>query len=355
MSNPELRCALIGMGAAGSGLAVEAAMRGIEIVSWHDADPAIAEAVALAGGLSYEGQRGAGSAPLPPSASSNAEAVADANVVFVSTTADRHAEVAASVAETVREDQVFILHCGYVGGSKVFRDALTARGARAPKVFELNNTLHLCGKINPSTLSIKGHKQWLDISGEEADAEDPVFRATMRAFPEFEFSANVLQNGLNNPNCIGHVPAYVGGAVLLDRDLGDLTTGILHFDEAKLGRVGLLCGLFEAERDRLIAGIGLQPLPVSEFGRRAYPAGTRIIGGVARFGPKLQRRFVHEDVPCALVPMESLGRHYGIATPITSALIDMAGALEGVDFRAVGRTVDVLGLEWIESHLRPAQ
>lgn len=352
MSKSTLRCALIGMGAAGSGIAIEAVLRGVEIVSWHDTNPAIGEAIAFARGLSYEGQLGTGMVPLPPQASSNAEAVAEANLVIVSTTADRQADVARSIAPAVSSDQVILLHCGYVGGSKVFCDALEAGGAQRPRVFDLNNTLHLCGKINPSTLSVRGQKRWLEIAGDRSEAESAVFRAMMAAFPEFEFGDNVLQNGLNNPNCIGHVPAYVGGAVLLDRDLGDMTSGILHFDEAKLGGVGRLCEAFEAERDRLIGGIGLQPLPVSEFGRRAYPAGTRAFGGIARFGPKLQKRFVTEDVPCALVPMESLGRHFGIPTPITSGLIDLAGVLEATDFRSVGRTVETFSPQWVENHCR---
>lgn len=352
MGKSTLRCALIGMGAAGSGLAVEAGLHGMDIASWYDTDPAIGDALAFAGGLSYEGQRGVGMVAMPPQAPSNAEAVAEADLIFVSTTADRHAEVANSIASAVKEGQIVVLNCGYVGGSKIFRDTLEARGARLPRIFELNNTLHLCGKINPATLSIRGHKRWLEIAGDRSDTDAPAFQSMMTLFPEFEFGENVLQNGLNNPNCIGHVPAYVGGAVLLDRDLGEMTSGILHFDEAKLGRVSRLCNAFEAERDRLIAGIGLRPLPVSEFGRRAYPAGSRIVGGIARFGPKLQRRFVHEDVPCSLVPMESLGHHYGIATPVTSALIDLAGTLESVDFRAIGRTVEVLSAEWIGRYCR---
>src|SRR5690606_37517957 len=136
-----------------------------------------------------------------------------------------------------------------------------------------------------------------EIAGDRTNTDCPRFAALMQLFPEFEFSENVLQNGLNNPNFIGHVPAYVCGAVLLDRDLGEMTTGILHFHEARLGRVNRLGAAVEKERDTLMESIGLKPQPSREFDRRAYPAGAQIAGGIARFGPKLQRRYVYEDVP----------------------------------------------------------
>ncbi|MDO9524446.1 MAG: NAD/NADP octopine/nopaline dehydrogenase family protein [Gemmobacter sp.] len=349
MASTDLRIAFLGMGAAGSGLAIETVLRGGVVTGWHDPNTEIADAVAFRGGLSYEGILGNGAIALPPAAGTSADAVRDADVVFVSSTADKHTEVATAIAPALRADQIVILHCGYVGGTKVFADALAATGGVQPRLFELNNTLHLAGKIDPATFSARGAKKWLEIAGNSEDADAPGFRSVMKMFPEFEFSDNVLRNGLNNPNFIGHVPAYIGNAVLHGRDLGDMTSGILHFHEARMGRVNTLCAAVEAERNSLIQGLGLTPLPTREFDRRAYPAGSRLIGGVARFGPKLQRRYVTEDLPCALVPIESIGRHFGIETPLISSLINLVNVFEGVDFRQSGRTVKSLSVDWVES------
>lgn len=346
-----LNYALIGFGGAGAGFAVAAAARGARICGWYDCDDAVRSSTDVAGGLSFEGLGGQGAVALPKSAVDGAAAVAGADIVVVSTTADRHAAVAREIAPGLASGQMVVLHCGYVGGSKVFADALASAGAPGGvAIFELNNTLHLAGKLNPSTVVIKGQKRWLELAGLPEAKENPHYAAFLEQFPEFTYSANVLESGLNNPNCIGHVPAYIGGAMTLDRDMGDLTTGILHFDEACMGRVNVIAAALEQERDQVMRAAGLTPMPTAEFSRRCYPAGTRLFGAIPRFGPKLQKRFLHEDVPCSLVPLEALGRQVGAATPLTAALIAIANTLEAVDFRAIGRNEQVLTANWMRSY-----
>lgn len=348
-----LNYAFIGLGGAGAGFAVAIQARGATISGWYDCDDAVRSSIDGSGGLSFEGLGGQGAVLLPNSAASGATAVAGADIIVVSTTADRHATVAREIAPGLTSGQMVVLHCGYVGGSKVFADALaSAGGPEGVAVFELNNTLHLAGKLNPSTVVIKGQKRWLEFAGLPEAKENPHYAAFLKQFPEFTYSPNILESGLNNPNCIGHVPAYIGGAMTLDRDMGDLTTGILHFDEARMGRVNVIAAALEQERDQIMLAAGLTPLPSALFSQRAYPAGSRLFGAIPRFGPKLQKRFLHEDVPCALVPLETLGRHVGSGTPLTTSLIAIANALEAVDFRAIGRNDQVLPADWMTAHIK---
>ncbi|MFQ8736300.1 MAG: hypothetical protein ACLSAH_09960 [Bilophila wadsworthia] len=43
--------------------------------------------------------------------------------------------------------------------------------------------------------------------------------------------------------------------------------------------------------------------------------------------------------------VSSMGRHYGIPTPVADAVISLAGAINGTDYRAEGRTLEFLGLD----------
>lgn len=347
-----LNYALIGLGGAGAAFAVGVAARAGRILGWYDSDGTVRSAIDAAGGLSFEGLCGQGAVSMPLSAQSGASAVQGADIIMVSTTADRHAEVAGEIAPGLSSGQMIVLHCGYVGGSKVFADALVSAGASKDiLVFELNNALHLAGKLNPSTVVIKGQKRWLELAGLPEGTEGRHYSAFLEQFPEFTYTPNVLESGLNNPNCIGHVPAYIAGAMTLDRDMGELTCGVLHFDEARMGRVNLIAGALEQERDAIMRAAGLRPLPTALFSQRAYPAGTRLFGAIPRFGPKLQKRFLYEDVPCSLVPLEVLARQVGVATPFTTALIALSNILEQVDFRATGRNEQVLPLDWMRSYV----
>lgn len=66
-------------------------------------------------------------------------------------------------------------------------------------------------------------------------------------------------------------------------------------------------------------------------------------------GPvKVDSRYISEDVPQGLVMLEALGEALHIATPICTALIELAAAALGRDLRAEGRTPEKLGKENIQ-------
>lgn len=68
----------------------------------------------------------------------------------------------------------------------------------------------------------------------------------------------------------------------------------------------------------------------------------------------LKTRYIYEDVPYSLVPMESIASLLGIKTPTISSIIDIAEAMSGENFREEGRTADRLGLDGLsiaEMHL----
>ena len=56
-------------------------------------------------------------------------------------------------------------------------------------------------------------------------------------------------------------------------------------------------------------------------------------------------RYISEDVPQGLVMLEALSQHLGMATPVCTALIEIATAALGRDLRAEGRTLERLGEE----------
>ncbi|MEW6048919.1 MAG: NAD/NADP octopine/nopaline dehydrogenase family protein, partial [Bacillota bacterium] len=60
----------------------------------------------------------------------------------------------------------------------------------------------------------------------------------------------------------------------------------------------------------------------------------------------LDHRYLTEDVPYGLVPVESLGRWAKVKTTVTSALIDLACVVLERDLRAAGRTLERLGLSF---------
>ena len=72
-------------------------------------------------------------------------------------------------------------------------------------------------------------------------------------------------------------------------------------------------------------------------------------------GPyKLDTRHLKEDIPYGLVTYSSLGRMLGVPTPVTDAIISISEVLLQTDFRAMGRTVQSLGIDprWSKETLK---
>ena len=51
----------------------------------------------------------------------------------------------------------------------------------------------------------------------------------------------------------------------------------------------------------------------------------------------IYHRYIEEDVPNGLVPLESAGKTHGVPTPATSLIIDLANMVMGKDYRKIGR------------------
>ena len=53
----------------------------------------------------------------------------------------------------------------------------------------------------------------------------------------------------------------------------------------------------------------------------------------------LKHRYIFEDIPCGLVPLEAVGKKIGINMEYTTLIIDLASKLMNVDFRKNGRNL----------------
>jgi opine dehydrogenase len=60
--------------------------------------------------------------------------------------------------------------------------------------------------------------------------------------------------------------------------------------------------------------------------------------------PTLNHRYIFEDVPMSLVPIASLGFHFGVAVRGMDAIIRLACIMHKTDYWRRGRTIEKLGI-----------
>src|SRR5690606_7128946 len=153
---------------------------------------------------------------------------------------------------------------------------------------------------------------------------------------------HVLDPGLNNVNFLIHPGPMLLNYAAVERADGALslmnegmTPGVLRcmdaIDEAKMAVCEAL-GLERMDIDSLYTELGSGP--------HIY----RSPGEPFNLADRIWDRYLHEDAPFGTVMLSSVADQLGVPTPVCDSVNHLLSVLEGVDFQAVGRTAEVLGL-----------
>lgn len=331
------RVAVVGAGSIGLAAAVDLSQRGHAVDAIVEDDLDRVGALRRAGRLTLTGHLGGAHLHDPPIAASY-EGVPTADIVIVATTADRHVDVARALAGVARRDQVVLLATGYAGGASRFAAELRRQGmTERIAVLALNTSPYLSYAGGDGAVHVAAVKSWMEVSADApatAAAHAPRIAAL---FPGCVPAPDQLASSLNNPNPIAHVPAYLLNATRAqDEAAGRVAPGgAFHLSDAGSPELESLRSRMDSERMEVMNAIGMghRALSRGDFGALAYGPGSRE-DAPPRIGPTFQRRFVREDVPFGLVPLETLARGAGLRVPVISAVIETVCAMTGDDLRS---------------------
>lgn len=170
-------------------------------------------------------------------------------------------------------------------------------------------------------------------------------------FP-FSYISSVAEAGLHNPNLIVHTVGAIMSIPRIEKTHGDY----VMYHEVFTPSVWNILEKLDGEKMDVLEKMGFERLPYAEACKmRNSPDDKRSAKEVfmwyaampsAVAGPTVvDSRYITEDVPQGLVMLESLGKHLGVKTPMTTSLIEIASAALRRDLREKGRTVENLGEE----------
>jgi opine dehydrogenase len=271
----------------------------------------------------------------------HAAAVRGAELVLVPLPAYAQEAMAEAIADSVTPGQVVCLMPGtfgaYVLGCRL-RGAIVAEMATLPYGARQRGEDHVATALQAHHLPAGVYP------ARETERALDLIRCV---YPQAEPVEDALSAALLNSNGALHAPLMVLNAGPIDRGPYDIHV------EGTTPAVRRVIEATDAERVRLRQALGYAAphWPLADYyadadwlyGRGAFSrVQTR---SVWREKLDFDHRYIVEDVAYGLVLWSSLGRELGVPTPLTDALIDLCGALTGVDYRAQGRTLESLGLE----------
>ena len=169
----------------------------------------------------------------------------------------------------------------------------------------------------------------------------------------------VLDTGFANINAIMHPPTMLLNAGWIEHSRGDFR----FYADGATPSVARVMAEVDRERLEIMRALGVNPVPFVEvfYAYGATSERARESGSVydairdsepnryIRAPETMSHRFLAEDIPHGLVPMEAFAQLAGMETPAISALIDLASLVNGVDYRREGLTLEKLGLAGMDT------
>jgi opine dehydrogenase len=277
-------------------------------------------------------------------------ALEGADIIFLVVPAFAQKSFAKVAAPHLVDGQIVVLSPSNFGGAIEFAKILEKSGNRSNvTIVETECMMYSGFKGSPSSVWISGYKLGMKAAAYPASKTAEAMKIINQVYPEWEPAANILETGLRNVNTVFHAPLMVLNAGRVESP----DEFLLYWDGCTPS-VGKVVEAVEEERLAIGRALGINLTPclqvlINWYGHSGCKGETlteaMATNPVYKWdtAPKtLQHRFILEDIPYGMIPLESLGKAVGIPTPATTGIIELACILVGKDLRAEARDLNYL-------------
>ena len=324
----------------------------------HDVDETRLTSIRARGGIEVEGPPDRFAA-IEHVTTELATAVDGADVIIVATGGTYQEAVAAALAPLLRGGEIILLIQGNTGGSLVVRRALDRAGCRvAVDVAEMDNYPFSCWRLSPTRIRPIIAKRWLQIAAFPGNRIGAVFPRLAALFPHAMARQSIAFTGFTNANAMLHVANCVANAGKIDRG-----EAYKFYAEGVTPSVARLYAAINAERVAVAAALGADVPDLADWFEQTYGVRGATLSETCRLlttnsdGPyqatgtpkSWDNKYITEDVPVGLMPMQAIGGACGVPTPMIDAVIALACRLAGSDFAAQARTLRRMGIDGLDA------
>jgi opine dehydrogenase len=346
------RFTVIGAGHGGKAMAAHLALMDF-CVTLYNRTPDYVASIQARGGIDLESQEGGphGFGRLHCVTSDMQLALSEAEVVMVVVPSSAHAEVARCAAPFLKDGQIVVLHPGRTCGTIEFAKMLRDMNCRAEVILaEAETFIYASRSDGPAQARIFRIKEAVPLAALPAVHTQQVLEALRQAYPQFIDGVNVLHTGLNNMGAIFHPTLTLLNAGWIESTHGDFQFYIQGVTPA----VARVLEVLDRERVTVASSLGIRARTALEWLIMAYNTTGSDLHEAIHNQPgyyginapsTLHHRYIFEDVPMSLVPIASLGQHYGVSVNGMNSIIRLGCFVHRTDYWRRGRTLDRLGID----------
>jgi len=340
---------IIGAGNTGLAMAVHAAKYGENVTLWNRSESTISnlkDSRVLHSDGVIEGDY-----EIDLVTTDMKEALKDPDAILITTPAFSHAELAKSIAENIERETTIVLFPGRTFGALEFLQVYNQHNKQIKQtVAETQTAIYTCRKTSEDSvdiLSIKNNVLVSSISNKEEENKDIFSHLPQFIQEHVEPAKSMIETSIGNVGLIFHCAPLLLNAGWTENE----NHSYKYYRDGITPSVGKFLEKIDAERVAVSKALGLEVENTQKWLNRAYGVeGETIYECVQKVEPyknikapnTLNYRYVTEDVPFGLVPLEAVGKKLGLDMHHTGIIIDLASALLETDYRKAGRTLDSL-------------
>ena len=263
-----------------------------------------------------------------------AVAFADCDICFVMVQTLYHKQVAEIVGKHARHIKLLFVVPGYLG-SLYFRDAL---GENVDYIAEGESTAYDARIVEDGHVKVlfKNVRNAIGILKGRSDEILPIMQSLVETYQYVR--KNIVDSALHNPNLIVHTVGTIVSAARIEYSHGEFWM----YKESFTPSIWNIIRKLDDEKMCVLEKFGCERIPYVEACKfrncedlsvDAYEVFRSYAETGGPKGPMtVQSRYILEDVPMGLGLLKRLGSRVGVPTPMSEALITMAGALVGHNF-----------------------
>ncbi len=342
--NPKF--AILGAGCGGQTFAGHLGSMGYDVVL-HNRSPerlgnlAKDRRITLEGAIKAEGTIRAATTDIE-------EAVSDADVIMVVTTALGHGDVAKQAAPYLKDGQIMILNPGRTFGSLEAANEIYKVRDIDMTICETNTLLYATRVVEPGRAQVYGVKSEVSIASMHPEKTEMVIKMLENIFPQMQGANNIMETSLGNIGAVFHPTIMLLNhmRILKKESFEFYTEGVNDIVERFMTNL-------DCERKTIAARLGTQVPSLEEWLSTRYSFNASRLKELLQGNPAYQgimapktffHRYLLEDVPTGLVPLSLIGKAIGVKTPNMDYLISESERITGIEFSSEGRTLEKLGI-----------
>lgn len=276
-------------------------------------------------------------------------AVSNPDVIFITTPANSHKELAKLIAENLQKQTLILLNPGRTFGALEFlKEFRKYNKSFQQSVAETQTIVYTCRRTGENSVNIISLKSDVLLSTFDPKENENIIQRLPYCLQQYFIPAkSMIETSIGNVGMVLHC-----APLLLNSGWTEAKESTYKYYYDGITRsIGNFIEKIDEERIAVSEILGLKVESTKEWLMRTYQVqGNSIFECIQNnkayktidAPSSINHRYILEDVPCGLVPIEFIGKKYGLPMKNTEIVINLASALLEIDFRESGRKIDYL-------------